>query len=68
MVLPATSIVELRVRTDHQAILSIDGQINLALKSGDTVKVNLSPHIARFLRTQPPTFFYGTLMKRLVHK
>ncbi len=68
MVLPATSTVELRVRADHQAILSIDGQINLALESGDTVKVNLSPHVARFLRTQPPTFFYGTLMKRLVHK
>ena len=68
IVLPTTSIIELKVRTDHQAMLSIDGQINLALESGDTVKVNLSPHVARFLRMQPPTFFYGTLMERLVQR
>ena len=49
-------------------MLSIDGQIDLALESGDTVTVNLSPHATRFLRTQPATFFYSTLMERLVPK
>jgi len=49
-------------------MLSIDGQINLALDNGDTVEVNLSPHVTRFLRTQPPTFFYRTLIERLVPK
>ncbi|TEU01945.1 MAG: NAD(+)/NADH kinase [Dehalococcoidia bacterium] len=68
LVLPPTAIVELRVRTDHQAMLSIDGQINLALESGDTIRVSLSPHAARFLRAQPPAFFYSTLMERLVSK
>jgi NAD+ kinase len=66
LVLPPTAIVELRVRTDHQAMLSIDGQIDLALESGDTIRVRLSPHVARFLRAQPLTFFYSTLMERLV--
>ena len=68
LVLPPTAIVELRVRTDHQAMLSIDGQLNLALESGDTIRVSISPHTARFLRAQPPTFFYSTLMERLVPK
>ncbi|KPJ52842.1 MAG: hypothetical protein AMJ37_02220 [Dehalococcoidia bacterium DG_18] len=68
VVLPPTAIVELKVRTDHQAMLSIDGQIDLALKSGDTVRVSLSPHVARFLRVQPLNFFYSILMERLVPK
>lgn len=68
VVLPPTAIVELKVRTDHQAMLSIDGQIDLALESGDSVKVKLSPHVARFLRVQPLTFFYSILMERLVPK
>ncbi len=68
LVLLPTAVVELRVRTDHQAMLSIDGQIDLALESGDTIKVSLSPYVARFLRAQPPTFFYSTLMERLVPK
>ncbi len=68
VVLPPTAIVEMRVRTDHQAMLSIDGQVDVELESGDTIKVSLSPHVARFLRLQPPTFFYSTLMQRLVPK
>lgn len=66
LVLPPTAVVELTVRTDHQAKLSIDGQIDRALESGDSVKVTLSPHVARFLRAKPPAFFYSTLMERLV--
>ncbi|MCK4724038.1 MAG: NAD(+)/NADH kinase [Dehalococcoidia bacterium] len=68
LVLPSTAVVELRVHTSHQAMLSIDGQVNLDLGDGDSVKVRLSPHVARFLRAQPPTFFYSTLMNRLVQK
>lgn len=68
MVLPPTAIVELKVHTDHQAMVSIDGQINLSLESGDTVKVNLSSHVARFLRIQPRGYYYTVLMERLVPK
>ncbi len=68
LVLPSTVVVELRVHTSHQAMLSIDGQVNLDLGDGDSVKVRLSPNVARFLRAQPPTFFYSTLMNRLVQK
>ncbi|TET40261.1 MAG: NAD(+)/NADH kinase, partial [Dehalococcoidia bacterium] len=65
LVLPPTAIVELTVATDHQAMLSIDGQIDLALESGDSIRVMLSPHVTRFLRAQPATFFYSSLMQRL---
>ena len=57
--------LEFKVQTDHQAILSIDGQMEIALGSGDRVKVSRSPHVTRFLRAQPPGFFYRTLMQRL---
>ena len=68
LVLPPTATVELRVRTDHQAMLSIDGQIDVAIESGERIRVRLSPHATRFLRSQPPTFFFSNLMERLVQR
>lgn len=68
LVLSSQSIVELKVRTDNQAVLSVDGQVNIALEGEQTIKVSISPHVARFLRLQPPTVFYSTLVERLVPK
>jgi len=65
LLLPSTAVVELETHTDHQAMLSIDGQVDLALESGDTLRARLSPHVTRFLRAQAPTFFYSSLMHRL---
>ena len=65
LVLPSNVEIELVVRTDHQAILSIDGQINLNLVSGDKVMVRPSPHPAFFLRARTPAYFYATLTRRL---
>jgi NAD+ kinase len=66
LVLSPTSLVEMKVYTDEAAVLSIDGQVHLELNDGDEVKVSLSPRVSKFLRLQPPTFFYSTLVKRLV--
>ncbi len=68
LVLPPTVTVELRVITDHQAMLSIDGQVELPLQSGDRVEVNLSSYVARFLRTGTAASFYSTLEQRLKGK
>lgn len=68
LVLPSTSVVELNVRADRQAVLSADGQVDLTLESGDKVKVSLSPYVTRLMRIHPPTIFYSTLVKRLVPK
>jgi len=65
IVLPPTAVVELVVRSDHQAMLSIDGQIDTPLHSQERLRVCLSPHSARFLRAQAPAYFYGTLPRRL---
>ena len=68
LVLAPSSRVEMEVLTQHPAILSLDGQVNIPLKSQDRVLVQRSPHPVRFLRTGPPGSFYRTLMGRLAGK
>lgn len=65
LVLPPTAVIELEVHTDHEAMLSLDGQINVPLRDGDIMKARRSPHVARFVRLHPPEFFYSALESRL---
>ncbi|MBI4497785.1 MAG: NAD(+)/NADH kinase [Chloroflexi bacterium] len=65
LVLQPDTMVELRVRTDHQAVLAVDGQLNLPLSEGDRVEVRRSPYVTRFLRTGERSRFYETLVERL---
>lgn len=65
LVLPPTSVVNLTVSTDHEVIMSIDGQIEADLEDGYTVSATISPNAARFLRFQPPGRFYSTVTERL---
>jgi NAD+ kinase len=65
IVLSQGSVVEMIVGTDHQAILTNDGQDEVTLKSGDRVVVQASNYVARFARVQSPNYFYHTLMSRL---
>ncbi|MCX7838128.1 MAG: NAD(+)/NADH kinase [Anaerolineae bacterium] len=65
LVLPEGSRVHFRLETDHDAILTIDGQIDVELRNGDEVLVQASQHVARFARFQPRTYFYSTLVERL---
>jgi len=65
VVLSQGAIVELIVHTDHQAILTADGQNEIVLKDGDRVSIQAGPHIARMARIQPRAYFYRTLMDRL---
>ena len=68
LVLPSTVVVKLRISTAHQAILSIDGHINLPLSNGAIITVKHSPTVARFLRIHPETSFYSSLDQRLKGK
>jgi NAD+ kinase len=68
LILPSISAVNLRITAAHQAILSIDGHINMALKDGATVTVTVSRNTARFLRIHPKNYFYSTLEQRLEGK
>jgi NAD+ kinase len=65
LVLPEGSRVLFRLETDHNAILTIDGQIDIELQNGDEILVQASQHVARFARFQPRTYFYSTLVDRL---
>ena len=65
LVLSPTAVVDFELRTDHEAILSVDGQINMPMQDGDKVKVSLSPDSTRLLRIHPPSNFYTTLDQRL---
>jgi NAD+ kinase len=65
IVLAEGAVVDLRISTDHEAILTVDGQFALALADGDRVVVRASPYHARFARVQERTYFYKTLMARL---
>jgi NAD+ kinase len=65
LVLLPTAIVELKITTDHPSSLTIDGQNDIPLESGDVVTVTASPHTSRFLRFQPKAYFYRTLLERL---
>ena len=65
LILPPQSIVNLKVASRDTATLSLDGQVNSPLSSEQNVMIKLSPHIARFLRIHPPTYFYSSLWQKL---
>lgn len=65
IVLSEGAVVSLDISTDHEAILTVDGQFTFALADGDRVVVRASPYQARFARVQERTYFYKTLMARL---
>jgi len=65
LVLPQQSIVDLKVAHGDKVVLSIDGQVELPLSDGQNVRVKLSSHVARFLRTHQPTYFYSSLWQKL---
>jgi NAD+ kinase len=65
IVLSQGAVVKTLVHTDHQAILTVDGQFEYELKNGDLVTVQACQHVSRFVRFQDETYFYRTLMERL---
>lgn len=68
LVLSGESMVELEVQTAHEARVSIDGQVEFPLQSGDIIRVSRSPYTARLLRIQPRSFFHQTLLQKLSGK
>jgi NAD+ kinase len=65
IVLSEGAEVEVQVSTDHQAILTVDGQIHVEMEDADRVAVGASPHTCRFVRLRDRGYFYRNLMKRL---
>jgi NAD+ kinase len=65
IVLSKGAVVKTLVHTDHQAILTVDGQFEYDLEDGDLVTVQACQYVSRFVRFQDQTYFYRTLMERL---
>ena len=53
--------IAIRIRTDNQAVLSLDGQDDFDVDDGDLIVVRHSPHHARFVRFHDPSYFYRSL-------
>lgn len=65
LILPGSSVIELRASGGHQPMLSVDGSLDMSLDAGEKVTVRRSPHVARFMRAHPASTFYSTLVRRL---
>ncbi len=64
IVLPSRSVIEVRLAVG-EATFSVDGERDHDLQAGETVRVSLGPHRARFLRLGEPSKFYERLARRL---
>ena len=65
MVLDQAASVSLALEGYQPATLSVDGHVDYPLEPGDRVELVQSPMKAKFLRANPPSYFYGTLPRRL---
>jgi NAD+ kinase len=58
--------VRITVIGRRPAVLMVDGQVAADLENRDIVRVEASAHAARFARVREQTYFYKTLVSRLV--
>ncbi len=65
LVLRPNTEVSLQLEGFQSAVLSVDGYEDYELQPGDRVELSQSPHKASFLRANPPSYFFGTLTRRL---
>ena len=65
LLLPAESVLTVIVQAEHEAVLSVDGQVNRRLESGATVRIQRSPFAAHLVRLDTPAHFYRRLSQYL---
>ncbi len=68
LVLQPTAVVKMCLDAAHQAVLTVDGHINLPLSGGSVATVKHSSNKMRFLRIHPQASFYASLEQRLKGK
>lgn len=61
IVLAEGTEISVTAHTDHEAVLSIDGQPSIKLKSDDYVEVKASQHVVHFIRFEDLGYFYRNL-------
>lgn len=65
ILLPEGMCVTVTVHTDHQAVLSVDGQPPVPLLDGDRVFICPGKHTTRFVRFQDAGYFYRDLTSHM---
>lgn len=65
IVLASTSVVEVELARGPPVTFSIDGEREMDLAEGETVRLERSPHCARFVRLGSAPEFYERLARRL---
>ena len=68
IVLPPSTRIGLKVFTNHDAIVSMDGQVEETLQNGTEIEVSLVEKTTRFLRLRDRKSFYRTLTAKLNRK
>jgi NAD+ kinase len=66
IVLPEGAGVRVVVTSGRPAVLTVDGDVHAELQSDDEVVVRAGPHVIRFARVCERTYFYRTLLDRLM--
>ena len=64
-VLDSEAVVEVKINTEIPGMLSVDGRMEGHLLNDDTIRVQRSSTIARFLRLRSRNDYYRTLLERL---
>jgi NAD+ kinase len=65
LVLPAGAVVELSLMAEPDGVLSIDGQVDVEVAHGQRLRIQRSPHVARFVRLGSLFDYYEALSQRL---
>ena len=65
LVLPQTSRIKMSFLSQSTGVLAIDGFIDVEVQYGDSVEVSMGAPAARFLRGNPPGYYYAELVRKL---
>jgi NAD+ kinase len=65
VVAPPNAVIMLELDSDVPAVLSIDGEAEIAVENGDTVEVRESPYRTRLLRRDSERYFFKALRSTL---
>lgn len=65
IVLPEGTEVRLQALPGYDPVLTVDGQVMVAVADDHEVVVGSSPHLARFVRLRERSYFYQSLMDKL---
>ncbi len=67
IVLAEGATVSINVRTDHQAVFSVDGQVPIGMSEDDRIEVRAGEHTVMFVRFRDPGYFYRNLTQHMNH-